>query len=433
MKTFSLTLADIKNKARELDEQDTLKHFREKFLFPQHNGKNVLYFTGNSLGLQPKQTKDYILQELNDWAQYGVEGHFHAKRPWYSYHEQLTNKMAKIVGALPEEVVMMNQLTSNLHFLMVSFYRPSGKKRKILIEYPAFPSDVYAVQSQVKFHGGNPETDVIMVRSERDDFVVDETKILDAIATYKDEIALLLIGGVNYLSGQVFDIANITSFAHKYNIICGWDLAHAAGNVELKLHDWDVDFAAWCSYKYLNSGPGSVGGAFIHQKHLNNFDLPIFAGWWGTDKKERFKMKPVFEPMPTAERWQVSNAPILSMAACLASLDIFEEATMPALIQKSKQLTAFLEEALLTVNNIYGKEIFKVITPAQRGAQLSIVCNLEHPKKFFNELIQNGVIADWREPNVIRMAPVPLYNSFNDIAQLAEKLRYIIDQNNFIF
>ncbi len=430
MKTFSLTLNDIKNKAQELDNQDTLKQFREKFLFPQHNGKNVLYFTGNSLGLQPKQTREYILQELNDWAQYGVEGHFHAKRPWFSYHELLTHKMAKIVGALPEEVVMMNQLTSNLHFLMVSFYRPSEKKRKILIEYPAFPSDIYAVQSQVKFHGGNPDTDVIMVRSEREDFVIDEAKIYETIERHQDEIAMILIGGVNYLSGQVFDIANITSFAHQFGIVCGWDLAHAAGNIALNLHDWEVDFAAWCSYKYLNSGPGSVGGAFVHQKYLNNLDLPVFAGWWGTDKNERFKMKPTFEPMPTAERWQLSNAPVLSMAVCLASLDIFEEATMPAITQKSKQLTAFLEEALMAVNTIYGKEIFKILTPQQRGAQLSVVCNLEHPKKFFNEWIQTGVIVDWREPNVIRMAPAPLYNSFEDIYNLVVILQKILNNTS---
>lgn len=419
-------ITSLKEKAEKLDKADLLSHFRQKFLFPKHNGKNVLYFTGNSLGLQPVTTQEYILQELSDWATYGVEGHFHAKRPWFSYHEFLTEKMAKIVGALPEEVVMMNQLTSNLHFLMISFYQPKGKRKKILMEYPAFPSDVYAIQSQIKLHGGNPDTDLIMVKSERDDFVIDENKILQAIDTHKEELALVLIGGVNYLSGQVFDIEKITKAAHLAGAYCGWDLAHAAGNIELQLHNWNVDFAAWCSYKYLNSGPGSVGGAFVHQKHLNNFDLPILAGWWGTDKKERFKMKPVFEPIPTAERWQVSNAPVLSMAACLASLDIFEQAGMPALIEKRKKLTAFLEESLLTVNAVFSKEIFKIITPQSRGAQLSVICRVNEPKKFFDTLIQHGIIADWREPNVIRMAPVPLYNSFQDIYLFTEKVSHII-------
>jgi kynureninase len=356
-----------------------------------------------------------------------VEGHFRAKRPWFSYHESLTEKMAKIVGALPEEVVMMNQLTSNLHFLMISFYRPTGKRKKILIEYPAFPSDVYAVQSQVKFHGGDPATDVIMVKSGREDHIIDENLILQTIYDNKDELALVLIGGINYLSGQVFDIAKITRAAHEAGAMCGWDLAHAAGNIELHLHEWEVDFAAWCSYKYLNSGPGSVGGAFVHQKHLQNFDLPVLAGWWGTDKNERFKMKPIFEPMPTAERWQVSNAPVLSMAACLASLDIFDKAGMPALIEKSKKLTSFLQETLHSLNDIFGQEIFQIITPPERrGAQLSVVCHLKAPKSFFQELAKNGIIADWREPNVIRLAPVPLYNSFEDIYLLGEQLKDIV-------
>ena len=422
----TISLQSLKEKAKQLDQSDKLASYRQKFLFPQHQGKNVLYFTGNSLGLQPITTKEYILQELEDWVKYGVEGHFYARHPWFSYHELLTPKMAKIVGALPEEVVMMNQLTSNLHFLMASFYRPQGKKRKILIEFPAFPSDVYAVQSQIKWHGGNPDEDLIMVKSKRPDFVIEDEKIISVIEKYKDELALVLIGGVNYLSGQVFDIAKITEAAHKAGSYCGWDLAHAAGNIELHLHDWNVDFAAWCSYKYLNSGPGSVGGIFVHQKHLNNFDLPVLAGWWGTDKKERFKMKSIFEPMPTAERWQVSNAPVLSMAACLASLDIFDTTTMSDLSQKSKQLTTFLEKTLEFINDTFGKKIFNIITPENRGSQLSIVCNVDQPKNLFQSLINNGVIADWREPNVIRLAPVPLYNSFEDIYNLALVLQNIL-------
>ncbi len=417
---------NLKEKSEALDKADKLKNFRSQFLFPKHNGKNVLYFTGNSLGLQPIHTKEYILQELKDWEQYGVEGHFHAKHPWFSYHEFLTEKMAKIIGAMPEEVIMMNQLTSNLHFLMVSFYRPYQRKRKILCEFPAFPSDIYALQSQIKFHGGNPDIDLIMIKSEKDDYIIDDEKIISAIHQYKDDLALVFIGGVNYLSGQVFDIPKITKAANNADVICGWDLAHAAGNIELKLHDWNIDFAVWCSYKYLNSGPGSVGGAFVHQKHLQNFDLPLFAGWWGTNKEERFKMKAVFEPMPTAERWQVSNAPVLSMAACLASLDIFDEATMPALIQKSKQLTAFLEEMIIQINNLFNKEVFRIITPKTRGAQLSVICNVSQPKKLFDELIQHGIIVDWREPHVIRFAPVPLYNSFEDIYLLGEELKNIV-------
>lgn len=427
-KDETFTYLSLKEKASVLDNNDPLSHFRQQFLFPQHNGKNVLYFTGNSLGLQPITTKQYIEQELLDWANYGVEGHFNATRPWFSYHEFLTEKMAKIVGALPEEVVMMNQLTSNLHFLMISFYQPKGKKRKILIEFPAFPSDIYAVQSQIKLHGGNPDTDLIMVKSEREDYIIEEEKIIQTIEQYKEELCLVLIGGVNYLSGQVFDIQKITQAAHQAGAVCGWDLAHAAGNIELRLHDWNVDFAAWCSYKYLNSGPGSVGGAFVHQKHLNNFDLPILAGWWGTDKKERFKMKPIFEPMPTAERWQVSNAPVLTMAACLASLDIFDKAGMPALIEKSKKLTAFLNEILDDINASFSKKIFKIITPQSRGAQLSVICNLSEPKKFFQKLLKEGVSVDWREPNVIRFAPVPLYNSFEDIYLLGEKIHNILPE-----
>lgn len=418
----------LQQKARMLDEKDPLKTFRNLFLFPKHEGKDVLYFTGNSLGLQPKDTQQYILQELKDWAELGVEGHFRATRPWFSYHEQLTEKMAKIVGALPEEVVMMNQLTSNLHFLLVSFYRPTNRKRKILCEFPAFPSDIYALQSHIKFHGGNPDTDLIMINSDRSDYVIEDEKIISAIRDYKDELALVLIGGVNYLSGQVFDIQKITKVAHEVGVICGWDLAHAAGNIELQLHNWEVDFAVWCSYKYLNSGPGSVGGAFVHQKHLHNFDLPLFAGWWGTDKKERFKMKPIFEPIPTAERWQVSNAPVFSMAACLASLNIFDKATMPELIEKRKKLTSFLEDVIVQLNSTFNKEIFQIITPKNRGAQLSIICHLREPRKIFEALIHNGIIVDWREPNVIRLAPVPLYNSFEDVYALGEKLQQIIPE-----
>ena len=412
--------------AKSLDKQDELKLYREKFFFPQHENKNVIYFTGNSLGLQPKNTQHYLQQELDDWRKYGVEGHFLAKNPWLSYHELLTNKMAKIVGALPEETVMMNQLTVNLHLLLVSFYRPTKNRYKILCESKAFPSDQYALQSQLKFHGFNPDEALIEIEPRPGEYHIREEDIYKTIEDNKDTLALIMIGGVNYFTGQVFDMKSITQAGHNVGAIVGFDLAHAAGNLQLELHNWGVDFAVWCSYKYLNSGPGGVAGAFVHEKHLKNTTIPQFAGWWGHDKETRFLMDSKFMPIQTAERWQLSNAPVLSMAACRASLDIFDEVGMPALDKKSKLLTAYLEFIIDEIN-VEKNNCLQIITPKNnRGCQLSIVAH-GYGKSLYNQLIESGVIPDWREPNVIRCAPVPLYNSFEDIFRFGEILKKILN------
>jgi len=411
--------------AKELDGKDDLKNYRSRFLMPQHEGKDVVYFTGNSLGLQPKTTQSYLQQELDDWAKFGVEGHFLAKNPWLSYHELLTDKMARIVGALPKETVMMNQLTVNLHLLMVSFYRPTKTRFKILCEAKAFPSDQYALQSQVKFHGYSIEEALVEVAPREGEYHIHEEDIFAAIEENKDSLALIMIGGVNYFTGQVFDMKAITEAGHKVGAVVGFDLAHGAGNIKLQLHDWNVDFAAWCSYKYLNSGPGSVAGAFVHEKNLSNTDLPLFAGWWGHDKKTRFLMDSTFIPMQTAERWQLSNAPVFSMAACRASLDIFDEVGMDALIDKSRSLVSYLEFIVNDINS-QKNNCLRIITPKEnRGCQLSIVAN-GYGKKLYNSLIENGVIPDWREPNVIRCAAIPLYNSFEDMYRFGEILKRLL-------
>lgn len=410
--------------AKEQDRQDNLRAFRKKFHIPPHQDTECVYFAGNSLGLQPKTTQAYIQQELDDWAKYGVEGHFLAKNRWVDYHEFLTEKTARLVGAMHEEVVMMNQLTSNLHFLMVSFYRPTKTRYKILCEEKAFPSDQYALQSQVKFHGFNVEDALIEIPPRKGEHNLRTEDILEAIEKHKKDLALVMMGGVNYLTGQVFEMKKITAVAQKAGAVCGWDLAHAVGNIKLELHNWGVDFAAWCSYKYLNSGPGSVAGAFVHRRHHTNVDLPLFAGWWGHDKDERFKMEKEFRPMKTAERWQVSNAPVLSMAAYKASIDIFDDAGMAALTEKSKKLTAWLEFVIEKINSAQPEnKKFEIITPGDaRGCQLSVIAH-GRGKPLHKKLTEQGVIADWREPNVIRMAPVPLYNSFEDIWRFAEILQ----------
>jgi kynureninase len=386
----------------------------------------VLYFTGNSLGLQPKAAADALKQELDDWARYGVEGHFQAKHPWYSYHEELTPSLARLVGAMPEEVVAMNQLTSNLHFLMVSFYRPSGKRRKVLTETRPFPSDTYAFASQIAFHGGDPDTDLVEVQPRPGEHTLRNEDIVAKIDELGDELALVCFGGVNFYTGQAFDMSAITRAAHAVDAVAGFDLAHAAGNLHLKLHDWNVDFACWCSYKYINSGPGSVAGVFVHQRHLGK-QLPLFAGWWGHDKSERFKMDRTFKPMPTAEAWQVSNAPVFSMAVHRVALEQFDRAGIANLRAKSEQLTAYLAFIVAEVAKATGTNL-EVITPndpAQRGCQLSILAH-GHGKALFNKLTERGVIADWREPNVIRVAPVPMYNSFEDVWRFGQILRECI-------
>jgi kynureninase len=410
--------------ARSLDEEDPLRKFRSRFHIPRFQGQDFIYLTGNSLGLQPLSTRSYIEQELADWAEHGVEGHFRARNPWVSYHELLTHRMAEIVGARPEETVMMNQLTVNLHLLMVSFYRPTKQRYKILCEAKAFPSDAYAIKSQIRFHRFDPADAMVEVWPREGEFHIREEDILQTIETHKDSLALVLIGGVNYFTGQVFDMKSITRAAHDAGALAAFDLAHAAGNVMLRLHEWEVDFAAWCSYKYLNAGPGSVAGAFVHTKHLHDTELPLFAGWWGHDKASRFLMDSEFVPMRTAERWQLSNAPVLSMASCRASLDIFAEAGMEALTSKSRLLTAYLEFVIGEVNAQKGN-CLEVITPKARGCQLSVVAH-GYGKSLYGMLSENGIIADWREPNVIRCAPVPLYNSFEDVFLFGQILRRLL-------
>lgn len=413
--------------ARATDQNDSLKDYRSRFNLPKHQGEEAVYFTGNSLGLQPKSTREYIEQELNDWAQHGVEGHFKAGRPWFSYHEFLTQKAARIVGGLATEVVCMNQLTVNLHLLMVSFYKPTPTRYKILCEAKAFPSDQYALESQVRFHGFNPNDAIIEVGPREGEFEIRQEDILAAIEQNKDALALVMFGGVNYFTGQVFDLAAITKAAHENGAFCGFDLAHAAGNIALDLHHWNVDFACWCSYKYLNSGPGGVAGAFVHERHHGK-NLNLFAGWWGHDKEVRFKMEKGFKPIPTVEAWQLSNAPVLSMAAHLSSLDIFDEVGMEALIRKSKHLTGYLAYIIEEINTemFAGKKVLEIITPAQhRGCQLSVIAH-GYGKELFYKLLDHGVITDWREPSVIRMAPVPLYNSFEDIYRFGSILKRLL-------
>jgi len=408
--------------ASQLDANDTLSHFRNQFHIPKTAGKEVAYFCGNSLGLQPKNTANYILQELNDWQQHGVEGHFRAKNPWVSYHEILTEKAARIVGAMPQEVVMMNQLTANIHFMFVSFYRPTTTKYKIITEAKAFPSDQYAVESQVKFHGFKPDDAIIEIQPDEGTNYISNQKIIDTIEKHKHEVALVFIGGVNYYTGQVFDMKSIAESCNKNNIVCGFDLAHAVGNIKLNLHDWNVDFAVWCTYKYLNSGPGSVGGVFVHNKHANNFDLPRLTGWWGHDKTSRFKMDKTFVPIAGAEGWQLSNAPILSMAAHNAALSVFDEAGIDNLVEKSKKLHAYLR---FLMKEVSAKNNLEIITPEkenEHGCQLSMFAKKEG-RKLFDKLTASGVITDWREPDVIRVAAVPLYNSYDDIYRLYEVLK----------
>jgi kynureninase len=415
--------------AQNLDNQDSLKSYRNQFFLPTFLEKDVRYFTGNSLGLQAKSTINYIQQELNDWAKFGVEGHFLGKNPWFSYHENLSAKLAKIVGAKEKEVVVTHSLTTNLHLLMVSFYQPKGKRTKIICEAKAFPSDQYALESQVKFHNLDLKENLIEIFPREGEHLIREEDIISKIHEVGDELALIMIGGVNYYTGQLFDMEKITAEAHQVGAYVGWDLAHAAGNVILKLHDWKVDFAAWCSYKYLNSSPGGVSGMFVHEKHANNEQLPRFAGWWGHDKSTRFLMEPGFKPMEGAEGWQLSNAPVMSMAIHLASLDIFDEVGMEKLREKSDLLTAFLEFIIDDISEKHKESCtFEIITPRDkkyRGAQLSMLVH-GGGKELFDKLMQKGVVADWREPNVIRLAPVPLYNSFEDVYYFGKYLEEAI-------
>jgi kynureninase len=411
-----------KDYALQQDANDPLKAYRSEFYMPPgKTRKEQLYFTGNSLGLQPKSVNEYLQQELEDWKNLGVEGHFHGKNPWFYYHHFFKPE-AKIVGAKPEEVVVMNNLTVNLHLLMVSFYRPTKSRYKIIMEAGAFPSDMYAIETQVKHHGFDYDDAVIEMEPREGEHYLRTEDIVAKIKETGEELALLFFSGVQYYTGQAFDIKALTEAAHSVGAYAGFDCAHAAGNVKMQLHDWNVDFAAWCTYKYLNSGPGGVSGVFVHEKHGNNPDTPRFAGWWGHKESERFQMKKGYIPESGAAGWQMSNAPVLSMAAHKASLDIFEEVGMDALVEKGKKLNTYLEQVVIAAQESNPKLEFEIITPEERGCQLSMLTN-ENGKALFDYLTENDVIADWREPNVIRLAPVPLYNSFMDVWEFGELLR----------
>jgi kynureninase len=409
--------------AQSQDQVDTLYPFRERFVFPQHNDADVRYFCGNSLGLQPKSVSYLMEKELEDWGKYGVEGHFNATYPWFSYHHFFEERLAKIVGAEKDEVVAMNTLTVNLHLLMISFYRPKGARYKILMEAGAFPSDQYAVETQVRMHGYDPEDAIIEITPQPGKYLIEDIDIINAICEAGDSLALVIIGGVNYYTGQFFDLENITRAAHRAGAYAGFDLAHAVGNIPLQLHDWNVDFACWCSYKYLNSGPGAVGGAFVHERLSNDPSIFRLGGWWGNDEKTRFKMQKGFVPQKGAASWQMSNAPVFNMVAHNASLDIFDKAGLHALREKSVTLTGYMEFLLKQIPHLP----FEIITPSEpqrRGCQLSLLFT-DRGREVFTALTDNGIVADWREPNVIRIAPVPLYNTFEDCFRFYEVLLHI--------
>lgn len=400
------------------DQADPLWQERDLFHHPIINENPQIYFCGNSLGLQPKSVREHIDVELEDWASLGVEGHMQGRNPWYFYHHFVEEATAKLVGASVKEVVVMNALSVNLNLMMVSFYRPEGKRNKILIERQAFPSDQYATEMQARFHGLDPEEAVVELTLREGEHTHRTEDILAQIEELGDTLALVMLGGVNYYTGQLFDMKRITEAAHAVGAVAGFDLAHAAGNVPLHLHDWGADFAVWCSYKYLNSGPGGVSGVFVHERHCDNPELPRFAGWWGNDEKTRFQMKKGFHPQAGAAGWQMSNAPVLPMAMHKASLEIFDRVGMTALREKSLKLTGYLAYLLEERND----GAYKVITPsdpAERGCQISILTD-ERGKAAFDALTENNIIVDWREPNVIRLAPVPLYNGFEEVYHFAE-------------
>ena len=410
--------------AKQLDQIDELASYRNQFHIPKDKqGRELIYFCGNSLGLQPKATKAYVDQELEDWANLGVEGHTKAKKPWLHYHEFLTEGMANLVGAKPIEVIVMNTLTTNLHLMMVSFYQPTKTRYKIVIEADSFPSDKYAIESQLRYHGFDDKEGLILWKAREGEELVRYEDLEAILDSQGDEVALILIGGVNYYTGQYFDLKRIAVMGHKHGCMVGFDCAHGAGNVELNLHDSGADFAIWCTYKYLNSGPGSLAGCFVHERHAHNKNLNRFTGWWSHNKETRFNMRDEFDLLPGAEGWQLSNPPILSMAAIRASLDIFNEVGIKKLVEKSKKLTGYFEFLLKQL----GEEVIKIITPAnpdERGCQLSIqVKNAD--KSLHQKLTKAGVISDWREPDVIRCAPVPLYNTFTEVYQMVEKLKRI--------
>jgi kynureninase len=411
--------------AAKLDEEDPLKGFRKLFHIPKHKGGEAIYFCGNSLGLQPKSAQQHVNAIFNTWGEVGIEGFFQGDEPWLNYHKGLTKTLAGIVGAKSEEVTVMNSLTVNIHLLMVSFYKPTGNRFKILMEGGAFPSDQYAMESQARFHGYGPKEAIIEVFPRKGEYTLRTADIIQKIEEHADQLALVLFGGINYFTGQLFDMEAITKAAHKAGVYAGFDLAHAAGNVPLKLHDWDVDFAAWCSYKYMNSGPGGISGIFVNEKHFDDKTLNRFSGWWGYREDQRFLMAPGFVPEHGAAGWQLSTSPMMLLALHKAALEIFEQAGgINPLREKSELLTGYLEFLISEINREKGEEFFKVITPknaAERGCQLSIICK-ENARAIFDFLTENGVIGDWREPNVIRLSPVPLYNTFGEIFEVGRIL-----------
>jgi len=414
--------------AKEQDAQDPMAAFREQFHHPVIDGKQVLYFTGNSLGLQPKSAREYINKELDEWAQWGVEGHFLAETPWVSYHEGLTPASARLVGAKESEVVCMGSLTNNLHLLFVSFYKPTAKRFKIISEAKMFPSDRYLLETQAKHHGLDPDEAIIEISPREGEHLIREEDIIAAIEEHSDELALVFFGGMNYFTGQLFDMKKLTEVAHQHGALAGFDLAHAAGNVPLEMHDWNVDFAAWCTYKYINSSAGNVAGLFVHERHGNDTSINRFGGWWGHNKERRFLMENTFDPMQGAEGWQLSNAPVMGMAVLKASLDIFDEAGIHELRTKSLKLTSYLELIFNDVVNEFPGIQLQIITPSdpeQRGAQLSIKL-IGTDKSFFDKLTKAGVISDFRSPDVIRLAPAPLYNSFEDVYQFGLTLHRLL-------
>ncbi|MFS2185126.1 kynureninase [Mucilaginibacter sp. Mucisp84] len=408
--------------ARRQDEQDSLKNFRSRFLIPQHNGEDAVYLCGNSLGLQPVSAQQYLADQLNTWKNLAVEGWFQGDDPWLDYHKSITGSIADVVGARDNEVAIMNSLTVNLHLLMVSFYKPDNKRFKILMEGGAFPSDQYAMESQVRFHGLDPKDTIIEIFPRDGEVTLRTEDIIETIDQNKNELALALFGGINYYTGQFFDLKAITDAAHAAGAYAGFDLAHAAGNVPLQLHNWGADFACWCSYKYMNSGPGGISGIFVHEKHFTDKELNRFAGWWGYRRDKQFLMAPGFDPEIGAAGWQVSTSPIPLLALFKASMAIFDDAGgLDTLRQKSIHLTGYLEFLIQGINEQQGEEIYRIITPADaaaRGCQLSVVCK-RNARAIFNYLAQNGVIGDWREPDVIRLSPVPLYNTFEDVYKAA--------------
>lgn len=418
--------------ANKFDNEDKLKNLREEFCFPEvAKGKRTLYFAGHSLGLRPKITEKYIHEELEAWAKFGVEGHFSAKRPWLPYHEFVNESLAKLAGAKNSEVVAMNTLTTNLHLMMVSFYRPTQKKYKILIENNTFPADKYAVDSQARFHGFNPQDAIIELKPEPGEITVKPEKILETIRQNKDSLALVMLGNCNYLSGQYFNIPEIVKEAHAVGAFVGFNLAHGMGNLKLNLHDWNCDFAVWCSYKYLNAGPGGIAGAFIHERFHCEKNIPRFEGWWGTNKEKRFLMLPQFEAIPTVEAWQLSNPPIFQLASLRASLDLFDQAGIQNLVQKRDSLTSYLESLLKM--KLSGQ--IEIVTPEQkadtqtRGAMLCLKVD-KYGKKMTDWLMHQGALVDFREPNIIRVAPAPLYNKFSDVYQLVNLMEQFFKENH---